>query len=145
MKAPLVSRAGARQITEVTITALFWAAWLYLIMPLLSLLLWFAGIHFFVEEMIERGGYEALLGELLHYGLVVLGMSAVIFVWVSWNRQHYGNHNLRTNQPLRVELDELAGHIGLSPEDLRTVQAMRDLRVTFDEHDRPVVRTRAEG
>jgi nucleoside-diphosphate kinase len=59
-------RTGTLQrATEYTLTTLFWMAWLYLIMPLLSLMLWAAGVHFFVDEMLVRGGYEALLRE--HY------------------------------------------------------------------------------
>jgi len=139
MKVSLYSRAGAQRVAEVTITALFWAAWLYLVMPLLSLLLWFAGIHFFVEEMIARGGYEALLGELKHYGLVILGIAVTISLWVLWNRQHYGRRNLRVHQPPAVELDELAHYVGLPPEDLRVLQDRRNLHVTFDEHDRLIV------
>jgi poly-beta-1,6-N-acetyl-D-glucosamine biosynthesis protein PgaD len=139
MKAPVYSRAGVRHLTEITITAFFWAAWLYLIMPLLSLLLWLAGIHFFVEEMIVRGGYEALLGELLHYGLVVLGMCAVIGLWVGWNRQHYGGHNLRVRQPAPVRPEELAEYVSVSEEVLHAVQDARTLRVTFDERDHLVL------
>jgi len=139
MKAPMYSRAGMRHLTEITITAFFWAAWLYLIMPLLSLLLWLAGVHFFVEEMIVRGGYEALLGELLHYGLVVLGMCTVIGLWVSWNRQHYGDHNLRVRQPAPVKPEELAQYVSVSQEELHAVQDARYLRVTFDERDQLVL------
>ena len=145
MKAPAYSRAGAQRVAEVTITAFFWAAWLYLIMPLLSLLLWFAGIHLFVEEMIVRGGYEALLGELLHYGLAILGMLVVISLWVIWNRQHYGRRNLRVNQPPAVSVDEMAQYAGVSQKDLRTLQDRRDLRVTFDEQDRLVISASAKS
>lgn len=139
MKVHALSRAGMRHFTEVTITAFFWAAWLYLVMPLLSLLLWFVGIHFFVEEMIARGGYEALLGELGHYGLVILGMCTVIGLWVGWNRQHYGAHNLRIHQPRPVNPDELAEYGRLSRAELGTAQAARHLRVTFDERDQLVI------
>jgi biofilm PGA synthesis protein PgaD len=140
MKVHVLSRAGMQHVTEVTITAFFWAAWLYLVMPLLSLLLWFVGIHFFVEEMIARGGYEALLGELGHYGLVILGMCTVIGLWVGWNRQHYGAHNLRIHQPPPVNPDELAEYGRLSRGELDTAQAARHLRVTFDERDRLILR-----
>jgi len=144
MKASANSRARAQRIAEVTITALFWAAWLYLVMPLLSLLLWFAGIHLFVEEMIVRGGYEALRGELLHYGFVILGILLVISLWVIWNHQRYGRHNLRIHQPLTVGLNEQAQHVGLSTQALRTLQSRRYLLVTFDDKDRLVIRDGAK-
>lgn len=139
MKASRQSRVGVRHATEVAITAFFWVAWLYLIMPLLSLLLWFVGIHLFVDEMIARGGYEALLEELQNYGLVVLGMCTVICLWVGWNRRHYGAHNLRIHQPPSVRPDELAKYVSVSQQELHAVQAARHLRVTFDTRDQLVL------
>jgi poly-beta-1,6-N-acetyl-D-glucosamine biosynthesis protein PgaD len=45
-----------RLMAEATATALFWGMWLYVIMPLVSLLLWFAGVQVFVEQMLTLGG-----------------------------------------------------------------------------------------
>lgn len=126
-----LQRAG-----EFTLTALFWAAWLYLIAPLLSLLLWLAGIELFRDVMIVHGGYQALLEELVRYTLVVLVMLAVVLLWVGWNLRHYGEHNKRTHQPPPVSEAELAAFAGLEEADVRRLQTARVAVVTFDEHDR---------
>ena len=134
------ARRSWRWITELTLTALFWAAWLYLIMPLLSLLLWFFGYRLFHEEMLVRGGYEALLAELGHYGLVTLAILLAVLLWMRWNMRHYGDHNKRTHQPMPVQTAELADYAGLRPVQVSQLQATGHARVTFDEHDRLVIR-----
>ncbi len=133
---------GLQRAAEFTITTLFWLAWLYLIMPLVSLLLWMLGVELFVEVMITRGGYQALLEELVHYGLVILGILAVTLIWVNWNLRHYGGHNKRILQPQPVSVEELAAYSGLSRTGIAGMQATRQLLITFDDSDHPVLRAR---
>jgi biofilm PGA synthesis protein PgaD len=128
-----------RRATEFTITTLFWFAWLYLIMPFVSLLLWALGVRLFVDEMIVRGGYEALIAELGHYSLVVLVMLVATLVWVYWNVRRYGGHEKRTQQPAPVSLTEIAAASGLLPSAIQDIRADRRLWITFDDDDRPVV------
>ena len=137
---PFWSRPVIRSVTELTITTAFWFAWVYLILPLISLLLWLAGYHLFVDEMLVRGGYEALLDELLNYGLVILGMSLVVLTWIGWNQRRYGRHNKRTRQPLAVAVDEQVMTAGLGLEELAALQAARQATVDFDDQDRLHIR-----
>jgi biofilm PGA synthesis protein PgaD len=135
-------QSGLQRAAEFTLTTLFWMAWLYLIMPLVSLLLWMVGIQLFVEEMITRGGLQALIEELLQYGLVVLGMLVATLLWVNWNLRHYGGHNKRTHQPQPVSLDEIVTDTGLSLAEIIEIRKTRSLLITFDTSDRPVIRIR---
>lgn len=128
---PRVQRAAV-----LSLTTFFWMIWLYLIMPLLSLLMWLAGYQLFVEEMVVLGGYEALLGELRHYGLTVLAILLGILLWIDWNQRRYGRHNQRTVQPSPVTVAEQAEHAGLTPETLTTLRTARRTVVDFDEQDR---------
>jgi len=129
-----------RQTTEFAITAIFWAIWLYLVMPLLSILLWLAGVQLFVDEMIMHEGYHALIEEFTHYSFVVLGMLITILLWVNWNLRHYGQRNLRIRQPPPVSIGEMINFTGLPEKKLISIHTRRHLLVTFDEQDRLVVR-----
>ncbi len=135
------TQSGMQRAAEFTITTLFWLAWLYLIMPLVSLLLWIVGIQLFMEEMIVRGGYQALIGELVHYGLVILTMLAVTLIWVYWNLRRYGEHEKRTQQPAPVSLEEIAATSGLTPDVILGIWTNRRLRITFDDNDHPMIQT----
>jgi poly-beta-1,6-N-acetyl-D-glucosamine biosynthesis protein PgaD len=128
-----------RLATEFTVTTLFWLAWLYLIMPLVSLLLWALGVQLFVDEMLVRGGFEALIGELAHYSLVILAMLFVTIVWVYWNLRHYGGHEQRTRQPISVSLEEIATNSGLSTSEILDIRTNRRLHITFDDDDHLVI------
>jgi biofilm PGA synthesis protein PgaD len=133
-----------QRVAEFTLTTLFWLAWLYLIMPLVSLLLWLLGVELFVEVMITRGGYQALLEELVHYSLVILGILTVTLIWVNWNLRHYGGHNKRILQPQPVSIKELAADSGLSRKEITGMQAARHLLITFDDDNHPVLRRRGK-
>jgi len=135
-------QSGLQRAAEFTLTTLFWLAWLYLIMPLVSLLFWMVGVQLFVDEMITRGGLQALIEELLQYGLVVLGMLVATLIWVNWNLRHYGGHNKRTHQPQPVSLDEIVTDTGLSLAEIIEIRKTRSLLITFDTSDRPVIRIR---
>ena len=129
-----------QRVTELTLTTLFWLAWLYLIMPLISLLLWAVGVRLFVEEMIVRGGYEALIAEFVHYGLVILAMLVATLLWVYWNLRRYGRHEKRTQQPDPVSLAEIAAVSGLTPKETHRVWDSRKLQVRFDDNDHPLIK-----
>lgn len=133
------TQSGTQRAAEFAITTLFWLAWLYLIMPLVSLLLWIVGIQLFMEEMIVRGGYQALIGELVHYSLVILAMLVVTLIWVYWNLRRYGEHEQRTMQPAPVSLEEIAATSGLKPDVIQGIWTKRRLRITFDDNDHPLI------
>jgi poly-beta-1,6-N-acetyl-D-glucosamine biosynthesis protein PgaD len=128
-----------RHATEYTVTTLFWLAWLYLVMPLVSLLLWALGVQLFMDEMLVRGGYEALIGELANYSLVILSMLAATLIWVYWNLRHYGRHEKRTFQPAPVSVEEMATSSGLAADVMPGIWASRQLRITFDDNDHPMI------
>lgn len=132
---PTSWRVGA----ELVITALFWGMWLYFILPLVSLLLWFAGIYIFVEQMVWLGGYESFLDKLFEYGLVILGIMLLMLIWISWNKQRYGTSDKRSRQPLAVTHEEIAEFAGVSLEIIKTLHRRRHAVVYFDDRDYLVI------
>lgn len=71
------------------LTLLFWGVWLYLVLPLVSLLLWFFGVRLFIQE-ITKGAYEGLRASLADYSLVLLVLVALLAAWIGWNVSRYG-------------------------------------------------------
>lgn len=130
-----------RHATEFTVTTLFWLAWLYLVMPLVSLMLWALGVQLFMDEMLVRGGYEALIGELANYSLVILSMLVMTTIWVYWNLRHYGRHEKRNLQPLPVSVAETAASSGLAAKDIQRILASRRLHIAFDDSDQPMIQS----
>lgn len=137
---PFWWRPQVRRLTELTITVAFWFAWVYLILPLFSLLLWLVGYQLFTEEMLARGGYQALLRELRTYGLVILAMSLVMLIWIAWNQRRYGSHNQRIHQPPSLTLSEQAAQAGLTSDEMTALQTTRCMVLDFDDQDRMLIR-----
>lgn len=138
-------RSMAERAAVLSLTTFFWMVWLYFLTPLLSLLLWLAGYQLFTEEMLDRGGYQALLGELRHYGLVAVGMLLAMLSWVDWNLRHYGSHNKRIQGPDALLPEETARRAGLTMEETAFLQQARELSVDFDAQDRLMIRPAKAG
>lgn len=120
---------------EVTITALFWGIWIYVVTPLVSLFLWFAGYQVFVEQMVTLGGYETFLKKLNTYGTVILCIITATIIWVNWNLRRYGHHNIRTHMIADVTLAESAAVAGVDETTLQQLQSARCIVLAFNEQD----------
>ena len=108
--------------------------------PLLSLLLWFAGIYLFYDRMAMLGGYQHLAVQLGYSAAVVGAMALSLTLWVAWNLRRYGHpRNRRRRQPAQVSDDQMAEATQLPVEGVRTLRASRDVRLYFDDQERPVV------
>ena len=119
---------------EIVVTVLFWGLWLYLIMPLISLLLWFAGVYIFVDQMVTLGGYQSFIDTLYHYSLVVLAIMLTTFLWVWWNARRYGSvRNKRTLQPDSVSIAELAATADTTEDVIVALQSRRQVLVDFND------------
>ena len=76
------------------LTVVFWAVWLYLVLPLVSLLLWAFGVRSFIEQL-RLGGYEGLRATLLAYSSVFIVLAALFALWIAWNVKRYGGSSDR--------------------------------------------------
>ena len=83
------------------LTIACWAVWIYLVLPLVSLVLWVAGVQLFVRENMGTS-YVALLRTLLSYSTVLVVLVGLLAVWILWNVARYGGKlDRRTvNRPL---------------------------------------------
>ena len=96
---PELQSKGKRAIFGV-LTAGLWTFYLYLLLPLASLLAWWLGFVVVYEEMVMRRGWETLLGLIGVYGAIVLAMGLVQVGWAltSWLRFH-GRRDRRREPP----------------------------------------------
>lgn len=117
------------------LTVLFWGVWLYLVLPLVSLLLWAFGVRFLVEQ-ISRGGYEGLLGSLINYGVVLLVLVSLLASWITWNVVRYGgSHDRRTVKRVEVPDWVVRGKFRIDDSLLSVLRAERLVRVDFAGED----------
>ena len=99
---PELQSKGKRAIFGV-LTAGLWSFYLYLLLPLASLLAWWLGFTAVYEELVMRRGWEALLELIGVYGAIVLAMGLVQVSWAlgNWLR-FYGARDRRRERPQEV-------------------------------------------
>jgi poly-beta-1,6-N-acetyl-D-glucosamine biosynthesis protein PgaD len=128
------------------LTVFFWGVWLYLVLPLVSLLLWALGVRFLVEQ-IRLGGYEGLLGSLITYGVVLLVLVSLLAFWITWNVVRYGgSSDRRTVKRAEVPDWVIRGKFRIDDSLLSVLRTERLVRVDFEGDDVVVIvdeRTRA--
>lgn len=129
---------------ELILTIVFWGFWAYLIAPLLSLVLWFAGIFLFYDRMIAMGGYEIFKHDITNYSLLVVVMMACLATWIYWNQWRYGRYNRRNEIPKHINSIQTGVYTGLNQESIEMLKGSRKIIMHFDEQSQPVIE-RTEG
>lgn len=114
------------------LTVACWALWIYLILPLVSLLLWVSGVRTLAREL-PSGGYSALAHTLVSYSLVLVILVSLLGFWIWWNVARYSGANDRrtlkrpeathTNVWRSFQVDESIG---------QAIRDARSIRVDLD-------------
>ena len=114
------------------LTLAFWMIWLYLVLPLVSLLLWFFGVRL-VFQQIVTGGYEGLRASLAAYSLVLLVLVGLLALWIAWNVVRYGGDNdRRTVRRAEVTDGEVQKAFQLDDSLLAVLRGDRLVRIDLD-------------
>lgn len=121
------------------LTVLFWGLWLYLVLPLVSLLLWALGLRLFVREL-TRGSYEGLLTSLIAYSSVLLVFVGLLALWITWNVARYGGRNDRRSRKREEVTDrEIQEAFRLDDSLLSILRDERVVRLDLDPDDCVVI------
>jgi biofilm PGA synthesis protein PgaD len=90
MKTPLIIerpdlQAWQQKAVFGALTAVFWVVWVFLWLPLVTLLGWFFFGSRFQFHMIELNGYGQFLEVLGFYALVIGAMGGALIAWALYN------------------------------------------------------------
>ena len=114
LKSPL------RYFLEGSLTTFLWSVWLYWVSPLVTALLWFAGIEVFYTELISGSGFRQFIQILESGGLLVLALTLLIIGWVYYNYLWFIKRGERRNKSVRISFDEdIAVFYNLDPQLLK--------------------------
>ncbi|MCI0504937.1 MAG: poly-beta-1,6-N-acetyl-D-glucosamine biosynthesis protein PgaD [Gammaproteobacteria bacterium] len=121
-----------------------WSLWVYLVMPLISLLVWIAASYLFKKEMLSPGGLETLQN-IAHYGTLILVMWAMMAVWIVWNQKRYGRRNRRHGKAPVVTNEQIRERTQLSNEEVDYLRNTKEVYLHYDEEDYPVIDQNVES
>lgn len=117
---------------DTVVTALMWGVYIYLWVPMLSLVAWLLGIEFAYDAMVRAGGGRALVAVLFAYSMILGVIFLTVTLWSLGNRLRF-RHAERRRGAGRVTDAETCEHFGLSLEQLATLREAQRVVVVLDE------------
>ena len=98
-------------------TLVIWSVWIYLWLPLTTLLGWWVAGLLGYEHMVVRGGYVDLLHLLGWYALVILCMGGALLIWATYNLLRFRGKERRNPLP-EVTIKNFGQYFGVAAADL---------------------------
>jgi biofilm PGA synthesis protein PgaD len=99
------------------LTLIFWVIWLYMWLPLISLVAWVFGMELFYYHMIELGGYVGFLQLLGWYAVIILLIATVFGAWMLVNIFRFRGKEKRGHIE-HVNDEQVAAYFGVDAEYL---------------------------
>jgi len=130
-------------IGEQILTVLFWGFWIYLWLPLISLIAWLLGFSVFYFHMVKLGGFQGLLQQLNVFTSGVGLLSGSLVLWSFYNMKRYGRHNRRVHI-LSTDLEALSRTYDMNRSDLERIQRAKKICFAFRE-DGSLVQMQTNG
>lgn len=124
-----------RDLTEISFTAMMWAFYAYLLLPVLNIILWLVGIRYFYTEIIENVGYEELFSLLNKMGWTILVVFGIMRSWGYYNYRRFGKRNRRKAMPYN-NIEQISRYFQIPKETILHLQSKKE--VTWPLHQNPV-------
>ena len=119
------------QLRDTFATGFMWALYVYLWLPLISLLAWVMGFEFAYDVMVRAGGAAHLRTGLYWYGVAIASIFVIFGIWSVSNRMRFAGHDRREHLE-RVTDETFIDYFGISPDDLTLLRNGRALTLEFD-------------
>ncbi len=119
-----------RKKTEWSITAFGWMLWIFLCRPLMILCLWYMGVRFFFRQMVELGGWEALVDFMGGYLFVILLIAFALMGWNIYNVLRFRKKERRLSAP-PTSGEEIGRFFGISAEEVKALREGKETSIDF--------------
>lgn len=121
-----------QRLTFGALTALIWAGWIYLWLPLLTTLLWILGVRFSFMQLFMRGsGFDGK-----NIGIVALACFCAVVCWSSLNYLRFRRKTRRKGAPV-ISRQEVGYSFGIESSDaLSMLLSLRQIEFQFDPEGR---------
>jgi len=98
-------KSPLRRVVENFITVVCWGIYLYLLLPLFTLVLWVFGIQTVYYELFGEKGYEELVQLLKNGGITTLVILILISGWTYYNYFWFKRRGERRGNQVRISSD----------------------------------------
>lgn len=129
-------KSRARILLESFVTLAFWTGFLYLLIPMVTLLLWIFGLKIAYTELIGAEGLMELVKIIKESGIIIFVITLIIMAWGYYNYLLFRLRGDRRGSRVQICFDEdFASRYHLDLQTLQAAKAEPRLCVTLeDEH-----------
>jgi biofilm PGA synthesis protein PgaD len=113
-----------------SVTFFFWMLYIYLWIPLITLLVWFVGVKLFHINMIELNGYGSLVDKLGLYSAIIIMISIILISWAEVNRMRFKNKFRRLDNN-ELTVGEVAKKYNLDVAHLVLIRQKKSIKIDF--------------
>jgi len=126
-------KSPLRKFVEDFITVVCWGLYLYLLLPLLTLVLWVFGVQTIYDQIIGAKGYEELVRLLQNGGITVLIIFLIVSGWTYYNYLWFLRRGERRGGQVKISSDvEMAGMLGTDSTAMGEIRKARRLEIRVD-------------
>ncbi len=115
-----------------SVTFVFWMIYIYLWLPLITLVAWWFGAKLFHLHMIQLDGYKGLLGNLGLYAVIIVVISMILIGWAELDRMRFKD-KLRRLVNNTVTVGEIAQKYNMHEDDLTQLRQKKSMLVHFSD------------
>lgn len=122
-------QSTGKKVLYGSLTLLFWAVWIYLWLPLVTLAGWYFGVRRFVDVMIVEQGIHTLHAVIAFYVATIAIMGGLLIGWATYNRIRFRGRERRQASPVEPSSARLARALGRRESTVLQWQHQKALRV----------------
>lgn len=127
-----------KKLLEAVIMVVSWTLWVYLIVPLISLVLWASGVFLFMDRMISPASLETIM-QAYGYGTAIVTMWVLLATWIIWNQRRYGRRNRRNVTAATITIDQVGTYHDLPTSQIAQLRENKRVSLHLNENDKPVI------
>ena len=103
--------------SEWTFTTILWTLYVYLLMPIVTLILWIFGVKIMYVQLFEQSGFTQMLEVIWGGGQIALVIILSFFIWSYYNYLIFRIRGERRNRQVLISQDEeLAKAFNINPD-----------------------------
>ena len=120
------------QTRDTVLTFIMWGIYIYLWIPLITLLAWLFGFDRFYEVMITYGGFEVAVDLLDLYALMLISIVVSVVSWAGFNYYRFHRYDRRQTAPA-THVQNLSEFFGVSEADIERARHAKILQIDLDD------------
>ena len=139
-------KSRLRVAVEGLLTVAFWVLYIYVLLPIFTLILWVFGVRTIYDEIFGLKGYMALIDILKNGGLITIAILAILAGWAYYNYRMFVYRGERRSSRVSISNDrEISRLLSVDLDSLEGIRKLRRLKVKIEGEHYLVEKESPEG